>query len=155
MRLRFTLLPALFFVVACRQAPPDAPPPAPLHAEPIGDAGATPPSAHVAIQPNAKCEIHPGYCNFRCRSFGERQSSHHAQRIGEPVRWGLGTCGPYKAFAEEGKDGSGILELFDGEELVGAQYTKPQDECAAFLQNGRSSAIECDPKIEWHPADGG
>jgi hypothetical protein len=128
----------------------------PLHAEPIGDAGPPPPAPpRVTIQPDPKCQIHPGYCNFRCRTWGERSESHHAQRIANPQRWGLGTCGPFKAFAEEDKDGSGILELFDGEELVGAKYTKPQDDCGAFLQNARTSAIECEPKIEWHAASGG
>ena len=87
----FFALLALAGVVACRQAPPDAPPPAPLHAEPIGDAGATPPSAHVAIQPNATYTYRfrlrqSGTYWYHSHSSSQEQAGMYGAIVIEPAR---------------------------------------------------------------------
>lgn len=168
MNLRGTfLVSALLSAIASACAHEQAPPPEStvhLDAPPIGDAGATPPAptgpfAKIDIPVgDGKCPqpVHPAYCNFRCRQFQERQSSHHAQRIEEPARYALGTCGSFKAFAEEGKDGNGLIELFDDDgALVASEYAKSTggDGCTTFLINGRSTGVTCVPKLEWHPAE--
>jgi hypothetical protein len=157
------LAPLLLIAIACSHEP--GPPPEVVHldAPPIGDAGASPtnpaphgPFASVDIPPsNGTCPqpVHPGWCNFRCRGYSEREASHHAQRIDGPKRYALGTCGAFKAFAEEDSRGGALLELFDGDELIAAQDIRGEG-CQTFLQNDRKDAVKCTPNLTWHPSEG-
>lgn len=147
-----SLLP-LALVLACAHEPgPPPEPPSHLDAPPHGDVDAGPPAATIDIAPgDDKCPvpIHPGYCNFRCRGYTEREAQHHAQRIADPKRWALGTCGSFKVFAEEEKDGGGIVEIFDGNELIAAQDSRSEG-CKTFLMNDRKDPVKCTLKLEWH-----
>lgn len=136
------------------------PPPEVIHLDPPpkGDIDAAPPTHEpftvIDIGPgDGKCPqpIHPGYCNFRCRGYPERESSHHAQRIADPKRWALGTCGTFKAFAEEEKDGGAILELFEGDGLIASQDTRAEG-CKTFFMNDRKDAVHCTVALTWHDA---
>lgn len=152
---------ALALTIACRHETAE-PPPEVIHldAPPKGDVDAAAPAhdafASIDIAPgDGKCPqpIHPGYCNFRCRGYPERESSHHAQRIENPKRWALGTCGSFKVFAEEEKGGGAIVEIFEGDGLVAAQDSRA-DDCKTFLMNDRKDAVRCTLALTWHDAEG-
>lgn len=137
------------------------PPPEVIHLDPPpkGDIDAATPTvdpyATVDIPVgDGKCPqpIHPGYCNFRCRGYPERESSHHAQRINDPKRWALGTCGSFMVFAEEERAGGAIVEVFENDQLVAAQDTRAEG-CKTFLMNDRKDAVKCATQLTWHEAE--
>jgi len=80
----------------------------------------------------------------------------HARRIASPLRAGVGTCGPYKVFAEDqgGIDGGpagGLIEYFDSatNELVGAADTRSKSSCGTY-----GTIPKCKPVIAWGPPYG-
>ncbi|CAN5450385.1 hypothetical protein BH09MYX1_BH09MYX1_11060 [soil metagenome] len=132
-----------------------------LDAPPIGDGGnavATPPSPFAKVDVpvgDGRCPqpIYPGYCRFRCRGWDEREESHHAQRIASPKRYALGTCGPYKAFAEEETTGGGVIELFDDAGAIVAAVDLRAEGCRTFAMSDTRTAIACTTHLDWTSAE--
>jgi hypothetical protein len=89
--------------------------------------------------------VHPGYCRRRCRGFEERKSSMHARRVGSPKRAGIGTCGSYSVFAEDGQSIS-IVEYFDSSGSLVAVRERTSG-CVDY-----GSVPACAPVIKWAPS---
>lgn len=104
----------------------------------------------LAAQPDAGCPeaLHPFYCRFRCKSFLERKSRAHADRVSPPADHAFGTCGGFNVFAENDTTGGGIVEYYDAKTsaLVGA-IDRRRKPCASF-----GVIPTCTAKLVWSDA---
>lgn len=85
-----------------------------------------------------------GYCDNRCRSYADREQTHHAQRIAFPESYGFGKCGSLRVYSERETGGATIVEYFDDAgALIGAR-DESRMECTDY-----GSVPACTPTVEW------
>jgi hypothetical protein len=92
--------------------------------------------------------VHPDYCRRNCRTFTSRTSTHHASRIRSPNAFALGSCGPYKVFAENDSTAgdAGIIEYFDDAGALVAAEDRRAKGCGRF-----GTIPSCTPDLHWAP----
>ncbi len=90
--------------------------------------------------------IHPNYCRRNCRGYSVRSATHHASRIHAPAAFALGTCGPYKVFAENEANDAGIVEYFDDAGALVAAEDRRAQGCGKY-----GAVPSCTPVLKWAP----
>ncbi len=101
----------------------------------------------LTVHPDAGCPqaLHPFYCRSRCKSFFERKSTGHADRVFPSAGHAFGTCGAFDVFAENDTKGGGIVEYYDAKTsaLVGA-IDRRRTPCGSY-----GTIPSCTTKLAW------